>query len=346
MKIQSLRPRPAWPRLLFAAALLLLALGIDLVSGSAPVTWADVFRLCLGKLPADPVLANLLLDFRLPRVLTALAAGAALPAAGALMQALFRNPLASPSELGVSAGASLGVALLILGAQTAWGSTWLFAATGIWGTVGAAAAGSLAVMFLIMILAARMRQSATLLIAGLLLSQLIAAGIGLLQWVSGADALRAFTFWGLGSLSAVDPERLGFLLPVTSVLLLATLALAKPLDALALGEDAARALGVKLRPMRFFLLLLASLLTAVVTAFCGPIAFLALMVPHLARGLMRRTAHGLVLPASMLLGSALLLLCDAVTQWPGRGGVLPINALTALIGAPVILIVVMRRERP
>lgn len=309
------------------------------------MTWTDALRLGIGRLPADPMLASLLIDFRLPRVLTALAAGAALPAAGALMQALFRNPLASPSELGVSAGASLGVALLVLGAQTTWGS-WLFDATGIWGTAGAAAIGSLAVMLLIMTFAARMRQAATLLIAGLLLSQLISAGIGLLQWVSGADALRAFTFWGLGSLSAVDPERLRLLVPVTLTLLLFTLVLAKPLDALVLGEDAARALGIRLRPMRFFLLLLAGLLTAVVTAFCGPIAFLALMVPHLARGLMRRTAHGLVLPASMMLGSALLLLCDAVTQWPGRGGVLPINALTALVGAPVILAVVMRRERP
>jgi iron complex transport system permease protein len=345
--VTSLRLRPpvAWPRLLFAALLLIAALVWDLSSGSATLSLHHWFELLGGHLPSDPALAHILLDFRVPRVLTALAAGAVLPVAGALMQALFRNPLASPSELGVSAGASLGVALWILGSQSVFWSPWIQPWMGAWGTVGAASLGALAIMLLVMVLAARVQQSATLLIAGLLLSQLIGACIGLLQWMSGAESLRLFTFWGMGSLAGVDPERLRILLPVSLIGLMATLFLAKPLDALALGEETALALGVRLRPFRFALLLAASLLTAVVTAFCGPIAFLALMVPHLARSLMRRTAHSVVLPASMVLGATLLLCCDALTQMPARGGVLPINALTALIGAPVILFVVLRKDR-
>jgi len=325
---------------------LAVAFWLDLLSGSAPITAGDALGIALGRLPADADLARILLDFRLPRVLTALAAGMALPVAGALMQALFRNPLASPSELGVSAGASMGVALLLLGVQGG-GLGFLFHSVGAsWGMAGAASLGAMAVMAVISALAARVRQSATLLIAGLLISQLIAAGIGLLQWASGAESLRAFTFWGLGSLAGVDPTRLRLLLPLTALGLTASMALAKPLDGLALGEEGALSLGIRLKPLRLVLLFVASLLTAVITAFCGPIAFIALMVPHLARGLMRRTSHLIVLPACMLIGGALLLLCDAATQMPGGGGVLPINALTALIGAPVILAVVLRREKP
>lgn len=341
-------------RLGFALLLLLLALAIDLLSGPAAIGFTDLFALLTGRIDAASQLGTLFFDFRLPRVLTAILAGALLPIAGALMQALFRNPLASPSELGVSAGASLGVALLVLGVQggafAAWGGTWseTFSASEalmLWGTVGAAFAGAMCVLMLLLAFSAQARQTGTLLIVGLLLTQWISALIGLMQWMSGAESLRAFTFWGMGSLAGVDMPRLQILIPLGCLGLLCALACAKPLDALALGEEAAQALGVSVKKLRFFLLLIAGALTALVTAFCGPIAFVALMVPHLARGLLRRTAHGAVLPACMILGAALMLFCDALTQWPAHGGVLPINAITALMGAPVILLVVLRRDK-
>jgi iron complex transport system permease protein len=340
-----LKPPSHWPRLALAALLAALALVWDLRSGPAAITYGEMLDMLLGRIPADSNLGAIFLDFRLPRVLTALCAGAVLPVAGALMQSLFRNPLASPSELGVSAGASLGVALVVLGAETTAIGAWLSEATGFWGLAGAGMAGATLVMLLVLSLSIRMRQTATLLIAGLLLTQWISAGIGLLQWVSGSEKLRVFTFWGLGSLGAVDMPRLQFILPMSALGLLVAFLCAKPLDALALGEEAAAALGVRVHLLRWVLLLIASWMTATITAFCGPIAFVALMVPHFARALMRRTAHAWVLPACILLGAALMLACDALTQWPRQGGVLPINSITALLGAPVILMVLIRRER-
>jgi iron complex transport system permease protein len=349
---KRLRPPRVWPRLLGAFGLVLVALIWDLHSGPASIGFSELLALVTGQTPADSNLGAIFIDFRLPRVMTAIFAGALLPVAGALMQALFRNPLASPSELGVSAGASLGVALLVLGIQGGAGGALvsqhlgaLSGAAAIWGTVGAAFVGSMAVLLILLVFSARARQTGTLLIAGLLLTQWISALIGLMQWMSGAESLRAFTFWGLGSLSAVDMPRLKVMVPWGCITMVLALFCAKPLDALALGEDSARALGVSVKSLRVFLLLIAGSMTAMVTAFCGPIAFVALMVPHMARALMQRTAHGAVLPACMLLGAALMLFCDALTQWPGQGGVLPINALTALMGAPVILMVVLRKER-
>lgn len=340
-----LKPSPTSPRLALAILLALLALIWDLRSGPAAITYGEMLRMLLGQVPADSNLGAIFLDFRLPRVLTALAAGAVLPVAGALMQSLFRNPLASPSELGVSAGASLGVALVVLGAETTALGAWIAQATGFWGVAGAAMFGATAIMFLILGISLRMRSNATLLIAGLLLTQWISAGIGLLQWMSGSEKLRAFTFWGLGSLSAVDMPRLQFMLPMSAFSILVAILCAKPLDALVLGEEVAASLGVRVKLLRWILLLLASWMTATITAFCGPIAFVALMVPHLARGLLQRTSHIWVLPTCMFLGAGLMLACDALTQWPKQGGVLPINAITALIGAPVILMVLLRREQ-
>ena len=335
---------------------MLVLIWLDFLCGSIKISSADLAKLLFGLPISDETVASVFYPFRLPRVLTAIFAGAALPVAGVLMQALFRNPLASPSELGVTAGASLAVAVLVLGIGSVAGNANTFGGgiSAWWAnlppslaalsTAGAAALGSGIMLLFILSLASRITQSATLLIAGLLISNMVGALIGILQWSSNADSLRAFTFWGLGSLNGVDSAKLAVFIPLIFLGLLLAQFLAKPLNALVLGDETAMGLGVSIRYLRYGILFTASLLTGVVTAFCGPIAFLGLAVPLLSRSLLGRSDHRWIIPTSMILGICLLLVCDALSHLPKQGGVLPVNVLTALLGGPIILWVVLRRE--
>jgi iron complex transport system permease protein len=260
------------------------------------------------------------------------------------MQTLFRNPLAGPYSMGVSSGASLGVALAVLAGPASLGGLWGLGEA--LGAAGAAVAGAAAVMLLVLAVSRRIRDNATLLILGLMFGQLAGAAVSVLQAFSRAEEIRAFTFWTFGSFAGVTWGQM----PAFACAFLAGAALcaicAKPLNALLLGETYAQSLGVSLAATRRLLLLAASILAGSATAFCGPVAFLGLIVPHLCRGLFRSADHRLLIPASALMGASLAIASDLASSLPGSDRALPLNAVTALIGAPIVIRILLRRRRP
>jgi iron complex transport system permease protein len=283
-------------------------------------------------------------SIRMPRALTALLAGAALSVAGLQMQTLFRNPLADPFVLGVSAGASVGVALVVLG--TGAGATVaLGQSLGVSGDVAitaAAIAGAFAVLVLVTSVSARTSDAATVLVLGLMCSYAVSALVTVLVAASQPERLQQWAQWGFGSFSGVTWQRLQLFLPVTAVGLLAAASTTKQLNALLLGENYARSMGLAVRRARLTTMVGASLLGAVVTAFCGPIAFLGIAVPHVCRGLLGTSDHRVLLPAVVLAGGIAALAAQTLSLVLGSGRVLPLNAITALFGAPVVVIVLLR----
>jgi iron complex transport system permease protein len=326
---------PLWP----AIALLFV---VDLGVGSVALSPTQVVAALFDPAAQDPTTVTIVREFRLPKALTAALAGAALALAGLLMQTLFRNPLAGPDVLGVSAGASLGVALVVLASQASAGFLGGLGFLGGVALIGAAAAGAGAALGLIL-WAARRVSNLTLLIFGLLLGYLTSAIVTVLIHFSHAERIQAYVIWTFGSFGAVTWDELRLLAPTLFVgALLAFLAI-KPLNTLLLGETVARSLGVGFERLRQLLLLATALLAGTVTAFCGPIAFIGVAVPHLARVWVKDADHRRLLPACALLGASVGLLADLLTQLPGEG-VLPLNAVTALLGAPVILGLLLRRR--
>lgn len=328
--------------------LLLLAVGVaffvDVAFGTVSLTWREVWTGISGG--GDPsALPNVILrEFRLPRAVAALVAGAGLGVSGFLLQTQFRSPLAGPAELGVSSGAGLGVAALLL-AEPLLPSA-LLGALGPWPLAAAAALGAGAAMLLVLAIAARVWDSASLLLAGLMIASACGAVIGLMQYFTDAARLKTYSLWGFGGLGGVTWPQNEVMAACVGLGLVAAMAMSRPLYATLLGDAAAAALGVRVRAFRAVLLLVASLLAGAITAFCGPIAFVGLAVPHLARSFARRSDPRALQPACMLVGAALLLLCDAISHVPGpsgEGGALPLNAITSLFGAPVVLYFLLRR---
>ncbi|MCQ2341969.1 MAG: iron ABC transporter permease [Paludibacteraceae bacterium] len=273
---------------------------------------------------------------RLPKMLTAVLAGCALSVSGVMMQTLFRNPLAGPYILGVSSGAGLGVAIVtILGAQMAW--HWLS-----FTTAGAAIIGSVAVMLLMLAVARRVRDNVSLLIVGMMFGSIAGALVNVLQNISNPDALKMFIVWTLGSLSNVGWSQLGWMALSVAAGLIIVVGLIKPLNGLMLGENYARALGVRIEQVRVWIVIATGLLAGGVTAFCGPIAFVGVAVPHIARGIMQTSNHRIIVPASLLIGANLLLLCDLLCSWSVYP--LPISTVSALVGAPVIIRIVLNNK--
>ena len=317
-----------------------LLLGASLSWGSVRIPLADVWATVAGGMAEKASWSQIVLQFRLPKALTALLAGAALSVSGLQMQTLFRNPLAGPFVLGISSGASLGVALLLMGG---------FLFTGVWSQFGggwialAASLGSGSVFLLVMIVSLRIRDTMTLLIIGLMIGSASSAVVSIIQYFSRAEQIQAYLIWTFGSLGGLSWSELAILAPIVIAGLIMALALIKPLDALLLGEHYARSLGVRIGWVRLGIIVSTALLAGSVTAFCGPIAFLGLAVPHLARLLLGTNRHALVLPASLLLGMWLLLLCDLIAQLPGQDTTLPINAVTALFGAPMVIWLIVRK---
>lgn len=309
---------------LLLGTLLLLFL-LDLCSGSVFIPLWDMSEL------QQYILFNL----RLPKALTAVLAGAALSVSGAMMQTLFRNPLSGPYILGVSSGASLGVAMVTMAAG-------LFGMVAHGGSlVLAAVIGAAAVLMLVMALARRIDSNVTLLIVGMLIGSIAGALVNLIQNYANPDALKLFIVWSLGSLSSVGWTQLPVLTAVVAVGLGLALFLMKPLNGLMLGENYARGLGIQVEHVRFLLVLATGLLAGSITAFCGPIAFIGVAVPHLARGLFRTSNHRVVLPTCALIGADMLLLCDilsSLSTYP-----LPISTVSALFGAPVVIWVILRK---
>ena len=288
----------------------------------------------------------IVLEYRLPQAITALATGMALGVSGLLLQTIFRNPLAGPSVLGISSGASLGVALIVLlGSALNFqflGSTNLF---GEFGVVFAAFAGAMSVLMIIIFVANRIGNVVTILIIGIMIGYTVSAVVGVLQFFSRAEELHAYVLWGLGSFSKTSMGQSMFMLAASTLVVGLSLFYIKPLNALLLGDQYARATGVNTKTLQVVVIIIAGFLIALATAFAGPIAFVGLAIPHLARAFFQTSNHRVILPAVIILGGGLTLLCNLIAKLPGFDVSLPINAVTSIIGAPVVIWVIVRRGR-
>ncbi|KPM56212.1 iron ABC transporter [Frankia sp. R43] len=332
--------------LLVLAAMLGTLVGMFLLAlavGSVSIPLDETLRVLAGRDPHDPRWTVVVREIRLPRALTAGLAGAALGVAGLQMQTLFRNPLADPYSLGVSSGASLGVALVVAGVGGSGGTfTASAAGSGRYGIVVASAAGAALVLSATLVLAQWVRSVVTLLVIGVILNSAVGSLVSLLlTWTAPQRAIQ-YWMWSLGSFAGTSNGDLAVFAPIVGVGLLVALLTVKPLNALLLGENYARTLGLRLRRVRAATLLGASLLAGSVTAFCGPVAFLGIAVPHIARRLLGTADHRVLVPATILTGAALSLACSIGSQLPGTDQVLPINVITALIGAPIVIAVLLR----
>ncbi|CAJ1502394.1 iron ABC transporter permease [[Mycobacterium] kokjensenii] len=340
-----MRSRAAWVLTALAVAVVALVL-LGLVLGPVRVPVADTVRILLGGAASDPRWQVIVSNMRLPRVLTALAAGAALGVAGLQLQTLFRNTLADPYILGVSSGASLGVAAVVLfGGAAGGGFTTAVAGTGRAAEVVAAAAGAAAMLTLVLVLSRFTRSAATLLLIGVMIGAASTALVSLAMVYSDPQRVQQYLLWGLGSFAGTGWADLRLLLPLVALGLMTAALTIRPLNALLLGESYAATMGINVHRARVVTVISASLLAGVTTAFCGPIAFLGLVVPHVARILMGTSDHRVVVPAVMLLGAAAALGCGIVSQVPASDLVVPINAVTALVGAPVVITVLLRARR-
>jgi iron complex transport system permease protein len=334
------------PWLFIALAVLLLgAFVLVLVLGSVSIPLDQIATILTGGEAERASWATIIHKVRLPKAVTALLAGAALSAAGMMMQTLFRNPLASPDVLGIHSGASLGVALVVLSVGSFGGALVAgFGLMGDLGLAGAAALGAGLTLALVLTMARRVENSMTLLILGLMLGNVTFAMVSLLIYFSVPERVQAFVNWGLGTFNSVTVEQLPILIGgVLSGLGLCAL-LSKPLNALLLGEAYAASMGVNVRRVRLLIIITTALLTGVVTVFCGPIGFVGVAVPHLCRSLFDTSDHRVLTPAVILMGGAAGLLAALVAELPGSALVLPLNAVMALFGAPVVMWVILRQR--
>ena len=322
--------------ILFTAAVAVL-FAADIAVGSVSIPIRDVWAALTGG-ECDPTTARIIRDIRLMKAVVALVAGAALAVSGLQMQTLFRNPLAGPYVLGVSSGASLGVALFILGApmlgltEHAWLSSL--------GVAGAAWIGAAATLALVAAISTRIKDIMVILILGMMISSGVSAIVQILQYLSAEEALKSFVVWTMGSLGDVTATQLALLLPAVAAGAALSVAAIKSLNMLLLGENYARSMGLDLRRSRSIILLSTTLLAGTVTAFCGPIGFIGLAMPHVARVIFRNADHRTLMPAAALTGAASLLLCDMVAKLLA----LPVNSITALLGIPVVIWVVVRNR--
>lgn len=317
---------------------------LNLFVGSVTIPFSDLFNVFFGD-ESNQTIKTIVLDYRLPQAVTAIFAGAALSVAGLLMQTLFRNPLADPSMLGISSGAGLGVAITILLTGVIGNSA--LSTMGIWSNLGvslAAFIGATLVLMLILGFSSRVRNMTTLIIIGLMVSYLAGSLTDIMKFFSMKEDIHAFVIWGMGSFSAVGTSKLMFFSISIIIGLFASLFMTKNLNITLLGDLYAENLGLNIKRNSLFIVLVSGYLTAIVTAFCGPIAFLGLAIPHLTRFIFRTSDHKVLVPATMLIGMVISLLCNLVARMPGFEGNLPINAVTAFIGAPVVIWVILRKR--
>lgn len=322
--------------ILFTAAVAVL-FAADIAVGSVSIPIRDVWAALTGG-ECDPTTARIIRDIRLMKAVVALVAGAALAVSGLQMQTLFRNPLAGPYVLGVSSGASLGVALFILGAPMLGltGHAWLSSL----GVAGAAWIGAATTLALVAAISTRIKDIMVILILGIMISSGVSAIVQILQYLSAEEALKSFVVWTMGSLGDVTATQLALLLPAVAAGAALGVAAIKSLNMLLLGENYARSMGLDLHRSRSIILLSTTLLAGTVTAFCGPIGFIGLAMPHVARVIFRNADHRTLMPAAALTGAASLLLCDMVAKLLA----LPVNSITALLGIPVVIWVVVRNR--
>jgi len=329
--------------LLLLLLLVLLAL-VNLSLGSVNIPLKDVFSTLLGNSTTKETWQYIILNYRLPKTVTAILAGASLSISGLLMQTLFRNPLAGPFVLGISSGASLGVALLLLSSGIFGGGLSLLAGAHF-GTIIAASLGAFLVLLAVLVAASRVRNTMSILIIGLMFGSFTGALISILAYFSSAEQLQQFMFWSFGSLGDLGwPEiSLFFILFVLGVLMIVLII--KPLNSLLLGQNYAKSMGVNYKATRTISLIATSLLTGVATAFSGPIAFIGLAVPHITRLLITSSNHKVLLPGVAILGATVMLISDTLAQLPTSDFTLPINAVTTLFGAPIVIWLLIRKRK-
>ncbi|MFB6306426.1 MAG: iron chelate uptake ABC transporter family permease subunit, partial [Flavobacteriales bacterium] len=316
---------------------------LDLSLGSVYIPFSDIIKIFIGSESSHENWENIIFKFRIPKTFTALLVGVGLAISGLQMQILFRNPLAGPFILGISSGASLGVALLVLGGS---GLTWLLDSINLSesniGNAIAASFGSFGVLFIILALSRKLMDNVTLLIVGLMIGYLTSAFVSILMFFSRSEEIHSFMIWTFGSFSKVTQDQLWILSVLIMIGVIISIILSKWLNALLLGESYAKSMGTPIQKARLWSIISTGLLAGSITAFCGPIAFLGIAVPHLARSLFNTSNHHVLLPAVILVGSIIALCCDIISQVPGSQTTLPLNAITSLVGAPVVLWVVIR----
>lgn len=327
--------------ILFIALLFAAFIG-DLFTGNAPITLGETWAALFGT-SGDAIIDEIIRNYRLPKAITAAIAGAALSLSGLLMQTLFRNPLAGPDVLGVSAGAGLGVALLTMLSGTAVYP--FIAAMGSMAQIIAAVAGAAAVLVLILGVSARIKDSITILVLGMIFGYVAGAMVTILQSFTDPDSLKVFVTWTFGSLGGVTWRKIPLLLILVLSGIVMALLLQKALNSLLLGENYAASAGLNIKRTRVVMITIAAIITGAITAFTGPIAFVGVVIPHFARAFFGTVNHKTILPATLLLGSILMLTCDIVSQIPVANRTLPINAVTAVFGAPMIVWIVLKRKK-
>ena len=330
--------------ILFAGLIILIALFlvVDLVLGSVSIPSEKIMAILMG----EDVKASwdyIILNFRLPKAITAILVGAGLSVSGLMMQTLFRNPLAGPHVLGISSGASLGVALMVMASVLlpgVFGAVYSF--LGSWALVVSAIAGASIIFVIVGMASIRISDSVSLLIIGIMFGSITGAVVNILQYFSDPEQLQSFVLWTFGSLSGVTWNEMHVMAPVVVFGLLMSFVLIKPLDALLLGENYARGVGISVNRTRIWVIISTALVAGTLTAFTGPIAFIGVAVPHMARAIFGTASHKVLLPAVVLIGSALMLVCDILSQVPGNQTTLPINSVTAIFGGPVVIWVIVR----
>ncbi|MCF6214081.1 MAG: iron ABC transporter permease [Flavobacteriaceae bacterium] len=325
--------------------LLLVVVGLlNLSFGSVSIPFKDVIYSLLGKETLNNTWQYIIVDYRLPKTITAILVGSSLALSGLLMQTLFRNPLAGPFVLGISSGASLGVALLLLGAGF-FGGTIASLATSDLSMVLAASGGAFLILLVVLIAASKVRNTMSILIIGLMFGSFTSAIISIMAYFSTAEQLQQFMFWSYGSLGNLSWQELGFFFGIYSLGILLIIFIIKPLNSLLLGENYAKSMGVNFKSTRTITLVATSLLTGVCTAFAGPIAFIGLAVPHLTRLVITSSDHKILVPAVALTGAILMLISDTIAQLPTSDYTLPLNAVTTLFGAPIVIWLLVRKRK-
>ena len=332
--------------MLLLAGIILVLLFLNLVLGSVMIPWKSVWHIFWHTAEEPVTWQNIVWKSRLPQALTALVAGAGLAVSGLLMQTVFRNPLAGPSVLGISSGAGMGVAFVILLSGKIGGVA--LSRLGFMGEMAmsvAAIIGALSVMALIVYVSQKVKGNVTLLIIGVMIGYVANAIIGVLKFFSVEEDIRAYVIWGLGSFSRVSGNQMMLFVAIMCVLIPLSFLLVKTLNLLLLGEGYARNLGLNIKRARILVITSAGIRTAIVTAYCGPITFLGLAVPHLCRAIFQSSDHRILMPGVVLTGAALALSCNLIARMPGFEGALPVNSVTALVGAPVIASVLFRKRK-
>ncbi|RRQ48220.1 iron ABC transporter permease [Maribacter algicola] len=325
-------------------AILFLCFLVNISLGSVSISFLDTLKALVGMELNNPSWEYIIWSYRIPKALTALLAGAGLALSGLLMQTLFRNPLAGPFVLGISSGASLGAALLIMGISLLGGvlsDTYVNDIT----LAIASSLGSFLVLFLVIGMATRVKDTMALLIIGLMFGSITAAVVSVLSYLTSSEKLQQYVFWTFGSVGGLSWSQLGILSTMVFVGVLLCIRTVKSLNGYLLGENYAQSLGINLRTSRYIIIVATGILAGSITAFTGPIAFIGLAVPHLTRQIFNTTDHKILVPAVLIYGSCILLLCDVLAQLPGQAAVLPINAITSIIGAPVVIWLLMRKRK-